>query len=85
MLNSKSFSKGENILQACNVSTALLRDMVRKNIIDEEFINELPTPHLFDVQKTKNENNKKLLNSHQILAVEKVNDSIRVKRSDCFC
>ena len=84
LLNSNSFSKGEKILQACNVSKALLRDMVRKNIIDEEFINELPTPYLNDVKKTKYENNKKLLNSHQISAVEKVNDSIRVKRSDCF-
>jgi primosomal protein N' (replication factor Y) len=85
LLNADRNINKDELTKACKVSEALLRDMVKKNIIREEFIKKLPTPELKNALKvSKYEKNKKLLNSHQLSAVKKINDSIKGNKSECF-
>ena len=85
MLNVDRNINKDELTKACKVSEALLRDMVKKNIIREEVIKKLPTPDLKNALKvSKYEKNKKLLNSHQLSAVKKINDSIKGNKSECF-
>ena len=85
LLNEDRDINKDELTKACKVSEALLRDMVKKNIILEEFIKKSPTPYLENALKvSKYEKNKKLLNSHQLSAANKINDSIKGNKPECF-
>ncbi|MDC3088513.1 primosomal protein N' [Alphaproteobacteria bacterium] len=85
LFKSKQAVFQEDLIDNTGVSKSILKDMTKKNLIVEELVKKQAYSNL----KVPNYNKikfeiKKLLNSAQKNAVEKINVSIKKKKPDCF-
>ena len=83
--NSDRYFNADELASECKVSTTLLKNMLKKNIILKEVKNKSVTSFSEKISdKGIGLSGQKLLNKHQLNAVKKLKEAIENKRPECF-